>query len=374
MANTLLIEEFIEFVTLNVQSRNEKAIAASIKEKLMALGLEVTEDDTAAKVNGNAGNIIARLKGDPGIPAVLFSAHMDRVANNGCVQPVVDAENGIIVSSGDTILAADDVAGICAILEGLRKVTASSILHGDIEIVITVCEEVGVLGSRYLDFNRFKAKMAYVFDAPGRFGRIINQGPTKCKIKIGVKGRSAHAGNEPEKGINAIKVAAIALSQIREGRISPCTTSNFGIFQAGTSTNVVCDYAEIIGEARSTKANELEQYLIEMGNCFQTIAKQYQTEVTVQTEILYDTFRIEEAAPISQIASNAMRQLGVEPVFATSGGGMDGNRFNKQGIPSIGIATGYFGNHTKDEHVYIDDMQKAGEFVAELVKAVSKFA
>jgi tripeptide aminopeptidase len=328
------------------------------------------EDDTATKVGGNAGNIIARLKGEPGIPAVLLSAHMDRVMNSGNINPVIQEDKGIITSDGNSILAADNIAAACAILEGIRKIKASNTPHGDIEIVLSVCEEIGVVGAKHLDFKQFKAKFAYVFDAPGRIGRIITQAPTKCKIKVVVKGRSAHAGNEPEKGLSAIRVAAVALSRLREGRISPHTTSNFGSFHAGHGTNVVCDYAEILGEVRSTNDPEIEQYLQEVKQIFAAAADEYQTEIDVNVQMLYRTFSINKTDAIARIVAKAMSNIGIEANFTSGGGGMDGNHFNANGIPAVGIALGYSKNHTHEEQIVISDMVECGELMQELVKEI----
>lgn len=370
MKNSLIVKEFLELVRIDVQSRNERRIADVLKNKLTALGLEVTEDDTATKIGGNAGNIIARLKGEQGIPAVLFSAHMDRVANPGNINPTIHEDKDIITSDGNSILAADDISGICAILDGIRKLKAASTPHGDIEVVFSVGEEIGVAGAKHLDFKQLKAKTAYVFDAPGRIGRIITKAPVKYKIQVGVKGQSAHAGNEPEKGLSAIRVAAVALSRLREGRISSCTTANFGSFHAGSGTNVICDFAEILGEARSTSEQEIEQYLHQVRQTFAAAADEFRTEIEVSAQILYRTFSINETDAIAQIAVRAMRNIGIEPFFSASGGGMDGNHFNANGIQAIGIALGYSKNHTPNEQIVISDMVKGGDLIKELVKEI----
>ena len=110
MNDSQIVNEFIELVKIDVQSRNERKIADVLKKNLTALGLTVTEDDVAAKLGGNTGNIIARLKGDPDIPALLLSAHMDRVSNPGNITPVIHEDTGIITSDGNSILAADNVS------------------------------------------------------------------------------------------------------------------------------------------------------------------------------------------------------------------------------------------------------------------------
>ena len=119
MENKQMLEEFLELVQIPVQSRNERQIANVLKAKLEALGLEVTEEDTGAKIGGNAGNIRAVLRGTADCEPLLFSAHMDRVANHGAIKPVIDEDKDIVTSDGTSILAADDVAGLCIILDAM---------------------------------------------------------------------------------------------------------------------------------------------------------------------------------------------------------------------------------------------------------------
>ncbi|CAK7020894.1 MAG: Peptidase T [Desulfovibrio sp.] len=370
MALPRIVEEFKELVEIPVFSRDERAIADVVTKKLKDMGFTVTEDGTGEKIGGNAGNIVARLEGDPAAPWVLLSAHLDRVRNPGHINVVIKEDEDKIVSDGKSILAADCVAGICVILDGVRRVIAEDAERGGIEIAFSVCEEVGVAGARHFDFGAFKSKIGYVFDCSGKVGKIMIAAPTKCSIKIGVHGKNAHAGNEPEKGLNAIKVAATAISRLREGRISPATTSNFGVIHAGTTTNVVCDYVEILAEARSTNDAELEAYLAEMRDAFEKTAAEFGTTVDITVDTQYYTFRVPDEAPVVDIAKKAMKNLGVEGFCVPGGGGMDGNHFNKNGIQAVGIAPGYAKNHTNDEVLTISEFTKCGELVAEIVKEV----
>ena len=104
-----IVQSFLEMVQINSQTKNERAIADYLKGKLQELGLTVTEDQAGAAIGGNAGNVIGVLEGVAEKPALLFSAHMDRVTPGENIKPVVEGE--IIKSSGDTILVADDCAG-----------------------------------------------------------------------------------------------------------------------------------------------------------------------------------------------------------------------------------------------------------------------
>ena len=368
------VSEFLELVQIPVQSRDERKICDVLKGKLTELGLSFYEDDTAGKVGGNTGNVIAVLKGDPDVPAVLLSAHMDRVKNPGVIHPVFDDEQKLIKSDGTSILAADDVSGLTAVLNTLRRIQADKMPHGDIEVAFSVCEEVGVQGSKHIDFSKLKAKTAYVVDCPGRIGKIVNQAPTKCRIIVTVKGRTAHAGNEPEKGLNAIKVAACALAQLREGRISPNVTSNFGMISGGSGTNVVCDKCVITGEARGTDDAELETYLKEVRRTFAETAARFNTEIDVNIELLYHTFHVAEDAPVITQLMQAFKEEGIEGVCRKGGGGSDGNHFNWNGIPTVVMALGYSKNHTSGEQIYYEDMLQCAAVLQRLILNVYREA
>lgn len=367
-----IVQDLIELVQIPVQSRNERLIADKLKEKLQALGLEVVEDAVCVE-GGNTGNIRALFKGEPDIEPILLSAHMDRVKNNNAIHPVLDKENNILRADGVTILAADDVSGISVILDALRRLKASTKPHGDIEVAFSVCEEAGVLGSSYYDFSKFRAKKAFVFDVPGHIGKIVLQAPSKAKLVYKVHGKSAHAGNEPEKGINAIKAAAALIMQLPDSRITPFTTTNISTIHAGTNaTNVVCDYAEILAEARSTDNKEFDEILEKFAAPVAQIEKDYGVQIEYTPNVLYRTFKIDKEADIAQIAAKALEKMGIEVTFARGGGGMDGNHFNNHGIEAIGIAPGYFKNHTPDEHIYLDDLKKCGELAANIAWSMAQ--
>ncbi|UQZ89469.1 peptidase M20 [Deltaproteobacteria bacterium Smac51] len=372
MAYPLIVEEFLELVQIEAHSRRERLIAEALKPKLAALGFTVEEDDTGEKIGGDCGSLIARLPGDPAKPAILFSAHMDRVENHGRIKPLVLEAEDVIRSDGSSILAADDISGVCAILDGVRRVLDEKIPHGDIEIVFSVAEEVGLLGARYLDYGKIKSKMAYVIDAGGPMGTIVNQAPSQYTLDIKIYGKSAHAGIEPENGINAVKVAAAALAKMREGRLSPASTSNFGIIRGGKATNIVCDFVEIEAEARSTDPQELEAYVEEVKKVFAETAAEWGTRIEVEPKKEYSTYRVDENNKTIQLAVRALKNLGIAPSIVSSGGGSDGNFFNANGVNAIGISPGYSKVHTPHEEQPISDLIRCGQLVAEIIREAGR--
>ena len=109
-----LVKTFTDLVALDSPSFDEQAVCRYIKERLTALGVQVTEDDSAAATGSTCGNLLATIPGDPSLEPMLFAAHMDTVEPSRGKQAVTD-ENGRITSCGDTVLGADDFAGVSAI-------------------------------------------------------------------------------------------------------------------------------------------------------------------------------------------------------------------------------------------------------------------
>lgn len=365
-----VVRDFIELVSISSSSKNERLITDRIKKMFDSLGINYIEDNTGKKVNGNSGNLIGKLKGKAGIEPILFSAHMDRVENEDNIKPKI--KDGKIISSGNTILAADDVAGIVSILHGIKMIKEEKKEHGDIEIVFTVCEELGVRGSKYLDYSNLRSKMGFVFDSSGRLGRIINCAIGKSTVEVKIYGKSSHAGSEPEKGTSAIIGASKFLADIEEGRINEITTSNFGKIQGGSATNVVCDYVQILGEIRSHDDKEIDKYKRYICEKAKEVEKNSKVKIDINFAKNYESFSINKNEEVCEILQRSFEKLNINPKFEKGGGGMDANIFNSNNIKSVGIATGYKNNHSNEEEIAIEDLIKSADLVKEIIQTVSK--
>lgn len=363
-----MIDEFVELVSIETYSLKERAIADVLKKKLTDLGLTVTEDDAGKKLGGTAGNVYAVLPATAEGEPVFFSAHMDRVPNNGHITPVINEEEGIIYSDKKTILAGDDIGGVTAILAMLREVVEKKIPHGDIEIGFSICEEVGVAGSALYDFSKFKSKSCFVYDSTGQAGTITLSAPSKGKVTIKVHGKTSHAGLAPEKGVNAVKIAADLITRLPDGRISPQTTANFSMLSAGSATNVVCDLVTITGEQRSRDAGEYKAVSDEIHAAAKATSEKYGYPIDVDILTQYHAFSLSESDRPAVLAAEACKRVGLAPLFKQGGGGMDANHFNAHGIPAVGIGTGNYNCHTAEEYQVIGDMVKCAEQAVEIVK------
>lgn len=364
-----ILNDFLELVQINSNTCHEREMADRLTKKLLELGCQVTEDNVGEKIGGNAGNLYAVLPGTvPG--SVLLTAHMDRVPGGEDIHPQITGDT--VTSGGNTILAADDLAGVCTILDCLRRLNSSNQPHCTVEILFTVSEEKGLRGSKNLDYRMLRSKQAYVFDSSGRVGRIINGAPSKANITIRIHGKAAHAGNEPEAGIDGAKICGKILATLETGRLDPETVSNFPIIRTGTvATNIVCDYAEIVGEARSRDHGKLETYLSYLDRTVKEIAAASGARAEVDAAVETYAFSVEEEDAVIHKLVRAMQALHITPNITKGGGCMDANWLNKYGIQSVGVATGYMYNHTTRETLYIQDLCLSGSLAEQIVREYS---
>lgn len=353
-----LVSTFLELVRIDSPSGQEEEIARHLTAELRSLGLTVERDTT--------GNIIARLA-EEGQP-ILLNAHMDTVQPGRGVKPVI--EDGVIKSDGSTILGADDKSGVAVILEVLRVLVEQDLAHPPLEVALTVSEEKGLKGAKGLDLTRLRAQEGIVLDSGGEIGTIVISAPSQDKIRAVVHGKAAHAGVEPEKGINAILVAAEAITAMPLGRIDEETTANLGRIQGGTATNIVPDQAEIEGEARSRDERRLEAQVQAMTEALKKAANRHGATVEIDVQRSYSTFKLSEEDGIVRRAVAAARTLGLTPALVPSGGGSDANIFNAAGITTINISAGMEKVHTKEEQVAVADMVKCAEFLLVILEGI----
>jgi len=360
-----MLREITELIETDSATGNERAVAEILKKKLAALGFAVTEDKAGDTFGGNCGNLFAVREGERA-GSLLLSSHMDRVPNGYGIRPVV--RDGILYSDGTTILAADDLAGVCAILGGVRKALASGKALPRIEILFTVAEETGLLGAKAADLSAVQSKAAYVVDSSGPAGRAIVGAPSYMKLKAEFFGKASHAGVAPEKGVDAAKVLAVALAQLPTGRLDEITTANFPILRTGTeAVNIVCDYALLQGEARSHDAARLDAYTKNFERACREAAESLGARAEVTTELSMEAFAIRPEDAIYQAVEKACEAIGIPMRPEVGGGGMDANVFNARGLASIGLGAGYSKNHTNEEQLDLAEFYRTADLVAALI-------
>jgi len=356
MNETRLLQTFLELVHIPSPSGREAPVAAYIRERLARLGI-ASELDAA-------GNVLAFIEGN-GEP-LLLTAHMDTVVPCEQINPVL--HDGVITSDGTSILGGDDKSGIAVILEAVEALREANAPHRPLELVFTVKEEVGLVGAKALDTTKLRSRVAVGLDAGGEQGTVVVQAPSQDSLSALVHGKAAHAGASPEKGINAIRVAAEAITAMPLGRIDEETTANIGIIQGGSATNIVPDKVTIRGEARSLSNLKLESQSARMRTAFEQAAAANGAGVDLEIRREYSTYHLSEDNPVVEQTSRAMRSLGVEPKLMPTGGGSDANILNAAGIATVQVSTGMQNVHTLQEQIALTDIAFAARVLVALAR------
>ncbi|MBU2621915.1 MAG: M20/M25/M40 family metallo-hydrolase [Proteobacteria bacterium] len=367
-----LIDTFRFLVGIDSVSRQEGDIAEELKKILESMGAETVFDGAGKMTGSNTGNLIAKFKGNKKVPPLLLNAHMDTVEPGRGVIPVL--KDGVFTSDGTTILGADDKSAIAVLLEVMTVLKEKDMAFGPIEMVLTICEEIGLMGAKHLDMSLVTAKYGYALDSTDTEG-IITRAPSANKIEFRVYGRDAHAGAAPEKGINAIWLASRAIAGLQLGRIDGETTCNIGIINGGIATNIVPNLVCVKGEVRSHDDEKLKKVTGAIVAAFEDSVRSYGNNSSdglpkVDVIIEDDFFRtdIPEDHPVVALAQRAASNLGRKMITKTTGGGADANIFFTKGIITGVIGTGMRDMHTVRESVKVDDMVKTGELLLEIIR------
>jgi tripeptide aminopeptidase len=371
-----LAETFAALVSIDSVSRHEAAVSAKIQEMLRPFAADMKIDNAGEKIGGDTGNLIVRIPGTipgaPAVPPLMLNAHMDTVEPGTGVTPRF--ENGEFTSDGTTVLGADDKSAIAIIIETLRVLGENQLPHGPLEIVFTIAEEIGLLGAKHLDFDLISAKYGYALDTADT-ETIVTRAPAANRFDIAVHGKDAHAGADPEKGINAIFLASQAISGLTLGRIDDETTCNIGVMEAAGATNIVPNLVTLKGEARSHDEEKLEQVTKTILDAFEAAAAAFRRErktgdlprVNAHVERDFSRTHIPEDHAVVMMARQAARNLGRQMGTRRTGGGADANVFFQQGIIAGVIGTGMKDIHTVRESIRLSDMEKTVALLLEII-------
>jgi len=368
-----LAQTFRDLVAVDSVSRSEGALAALLQQRFESLGAEASIDQAGPAAGSDSGNLIVRLGGRNEVPPLLFTAHMDTVEPGHDIAAIF--HDGRFSSAGSTILGADDKSAIAILLEVVEVLKEKKLPHGPLELVFTVCEEIGLLGARHLDFDRLEARFGYALDATDPDG-LITHAPSANHFTITLFGREAHAGSSPEKGINAIVLAGKAIAGLPIGRIDRETTCNVGRIEGGLATNIVAPSVTVSGEIRSHSDRKLEALTDRITAAFQSVVddvtdsspEREPARVDVHVGRTYCRTAIPDDHPMVVLAVRAAAGLGRALRTKKSGGGSDANILFEHGITVGVLGTGMRDVHTTRENILLGDMVKAAELVLEIIR------
>ena len=171
-----------------------------------------------------------------------------------------------------------------------------------------------------------------------------------------IRGKTAHAGVAPEKGVSAITIAE-SNCKMPLGRIDSETTANIGRFEGGTQTNIVCDHVQIFAEARSLINEKMEVQVAKMKEAFETTAREMGGQADVEVNVMYPGFKFADGDHVVEVAKRAAEILVVH-LLHQSGGGSDANVIAGHGIPTVNLAVGYEEIHTTNEKIPVEELAK----------------
>ena len=366
-----LVQLFLDLCNINSPSRQEKEVVEWMKGFLTRHGLNWVEDNAGDEIGGNANNLIVHVPGNiAGAARIFFSAHFDTVEPTEGL--VIEEVDGVFRSTSDTILGADDKGGMAPAIEAVLSLKESGEAHGDIYLLLSVAEEIGLLGAGALKIEDLNLDYGFVLDTGPPVGTYVTRTANHDKMDITITGKPAHAGKDPEKGINAIQVAADAIANMTLGRIDPETTANIGIITGGTGTNVVCPEVVIKAEARSTSTETLDAQIAHMKQCFTDAAAKWGAEVRFDYKRHYSAYVIDEKSEVVRVGRQASQSLGLDAALRTTLGGSDANIYNAKGVPTIVMATGMDKIHTHDEFISRADLIKTAELALEVARVAAK--
>lgn len=389
MNSERLINGFIDLAKIASPSRHEAPMAAVLVPMLEELGFSVRIDDSAPVTGSDTGNIIALLPGTvPG--RIAFSAHMDTVepcegievkrevrpAGSLAQRPVdaagnpfpEDAPVEVLCSAGQTILSADDKAGIAAIMEGVRTVVKKGAPRPDIQLVFTTCEEISLLGASALADDVFEpGTPCFVLDANGRPGSIVVEAPCHFTFFADFYGTAAHAGIEPEAGVSAIRMAANAVDAMQLGRLNERTTANVGFIEGGCTVNVIPEHCHMRGECRSLVREEALAQKEAMTAAMERAAAEAGGRVEITWEFSYPEVCYDREDPLVIRIMDAARLSGLVPRKVRTGGGADANVMGQKGARAITLGIGMTDIHSEEEYIAVRDVEGCARLVEVLI-------
>ncbi|SHF18386.1 tripeptide aminopeptidase [Marinitoga hydrogenitolerans DSM 16785] len=399
-------ERFIEYTKFYTTS-NEKSktcpstpeqlvFAKYLKEELEQIGLKDVELDENGYVYATLPSNI-----NEEIPTIGFIAHMDTspaLTGKGVKAKIVKYEDGdivlnkeknivlspeefpelkkyigqeLIVTDGNTLLGADDKAGIAEIITAMEYlIEHPEIKHGTIKVGFTPDEEIG-RGADNFNVENFGADFAYTVDG-GEIGELEAENFNAATATYIIHGKSIHPGTAKGKMINAALIASELAMMFPEAQTPQHTEKYEGFFHV-VHISGDCDNAKLIMIVRDhdKKIFENKKWLCEKNA--ELLNKKY-GDGTVELELKDSYYNMKEKIPseMVKIAKKAMENVGVKPIIKPIRGGTDGARLSYMGLPCPNIFTGGHNFHGRYEYIPIPSMKKAVETIIEIIKIVAE--
>lgn len=329
-----LMQTLMELCRIPSPSGQEGRVAAYIRRRMAALGLDVEEDGAGQALGSDTGNLLVRVPGR-GEPLCL-SAHMDTVPVPAGLEEIpLILEGDRLHTGGASILGYDDKGGLAVMLEMAEIAAERKGETRALELLFTIQEERGLRGSGAFDVSRLRARSGFVLDHGSAVGSAVTAQPTKANFMIEVRGKAAHAASNPEKGINAIKALGAIIAGLPTGKLDEETVMNLAKVEGGGAVNVVPDRALLTGEMRSLDEVKLKALDERVRRIAEETAAQFGASAVYSSETLYTLYRISPDTESMRLFNAACQAEGLQPSFEQTLGGSDANNLNRQGMACL---------------------------------------
>lgn len=404
-----LIDRFISYVTIYTESdptsdttpstERQWVLARKLHSELITMGMkDVTIDDKAYVMATLPSNVSHK------VPTIGFISHFDTTPDftGKDVKPQVwNAYDGgdlilnedenivlspdyfddlrqykgqtIITTDGTTLLGADDKAGITEIMEAMKYLLAHpEIKHGDIRVGFTPDEEIG-RGAHHFDVKKFGADWAYTMDG-SQIGELEYENFNAAGAVVTIEGKIVHPGYAKGKMVNSMYIATDYINSLPRLETPEHTEDREGFFHlynidGGVDTTtleyIIRDHDKGHFEARKSMMIQLADEL------------NAQLEKEVVTVKLTDQYfnmkeKVEPVMHIVDVAEEAMRELGIEPLIKPIRGGTDGSQLSFKGLPCPNIFAGGHNFHGRYEYVPVESMIRATEVIVKIAELVAR--
>lgn len=402
-------DRFLRYVSMDTQSMDDqeaypstekqRTLAAVLAEELISLGAADVSVDAYSYVTAT---IPATT--DKEIPVLGLISHMDTspacsgkdikpqiIRNYDGKDILLNKESGLtmrisefpelqnymgndlITTDGTTLLGADDKAGVAEIMTMAEYLLAHpEIPHGTIRIGFTPDEEVG-RGTDFFDVKGFGAEVAYTVDG-GQLGELEYENFNAATAKIRIHGISIHTGSAKGKMVNALHVGMEFHSMLPVFE-NPAFTEGYEGFFHLDSINGGVELAEMKYLIRDHDMNLFNRKKETMQKIAAYLNEKYGAG-TVELKIIDSYFNMREKVEphiyLVDIATDAMKEISVEPIIRPIRGGTDGARLSFKGLPCPNLCTGGHNFHGRYEYISIQSMEKVVELLLKIVERFQK--
>lgn len=399
-------DRFMRYVQVDTQSDprsdkfpstgKQKDLSRILAEELKAIGLPDAHMD-------EWGYVYATIPAntDKDVPVICFCSHVDTApdCSGTGVKPILHKNyqgqdivlpddpsqvletadypylltqigNDIITASGNTLLGADDKAGVAIIMDTANYLlTHPEVKHGTIKILFTPDEEVG-RGTAKVDLEKLGARFGYTLDG-GEAGSLEDETFSADGVTLTIHGVIAHPGYAKGKMINAMKIAGHILDALPKDRLSPESTEGrrgfiHPVHISGVAEKCTIDF--IIRDFETPGLKKKEDFLRTLVE--ETLRAYPQASFDFQVQEQYRNMKevLDRHPEVVAYAKEAIERAGPELRMESIRGGTDGSRLSFMGLPCPNIFTGMQAIHSKLEHVSVQDMQKAVQTLVHLAQ------